>query len=78
MFNRYNLKIHPNMSIDLQEARMQFLSSKTLETLFIKEKLLKIHSKRKEKEKIVFKNGSINKEEAELLEKFLKSSNKKK
>ena len=59
---------------------MQLLDLKILRILLIKEKLLEIYSKRKEKEKMVFKNSSINKEEAatKLLEKFLKSSNKKK
>ncbi len=58
---------------------MQLLDLKILRILLIKEKLLEIYSKRKEKEKMVFKNSSINKEEAatKLLEKFLKSSNKK-
>ena len=67
------------MSVDLQEIRMQLLDLKILRILLIKEKLLEIYSKRKEKEKMVFKNSSINKEEAatKLLEKFLKSSNKK-
>jgi len=59
---------------------MQLSDLKTLRTLLTKEKLLEIHLKRKEEEKIVSKNSSINGEEAvtKLLEKFLKSSNKKK
>jgi len=79
MFNRYDLKTHPNMSVDLQEARLQLSGSKTLRTLLTKEKLLEIHSKRKEKKKFS-EDGFIHGEEAvtKLLEKFLKSSNKKK
>ncbi len=80
MFNRYDLKSYSNISVDLQKARMQLSDLKTLRTLLTKEKLLEIHLKRKEEEKIVSKNSSINGEEAvtKLLEKFLKSSNKKK
>ncbi len=79
MFNRYDLKTHPNMSVDLQEARLQLSGSKTLRTLLTKEKLLEIRSKRKE-EKRVSEDGLTHREEAvtKLLEKFLKSSNKKK
>ena len=79
MFNRYDLKTHPNMFVDLQETRMQLLGSKTLKTLLTKEKLLEIRSKRKE-EKKVSEDGLTHGEEVatKLLEKFLKSSNKKK
>ncbi len=68
------------MSVDLQKAKLQLLGSKTLRTLLTKEKLLKIRSKRKEEKKTVFKNDPINREKAatKLLEKFLKSLNKKK
>ncbi len=68
------------MSVDLQETKLQLLGPKTLGTLLIKEKLLKIRSKRKEEKKTVSKNDPINEGEAaiKLLKKFLKSSNKKK
>ena len=80
MFNRYDLKTHPNMSVDLQKAKLQLSGPKPLGTLLTKEKLLEIRSKRKEEEKIVSENDPINGEKAatKLLEKFLKSSNKKK
>jgi len=68
------------MSVDLQETKLQLSGPKTLRTLLIKEKLLKIHSKRKEKKKTVSENDPINGREVatKLLEKFLKLSNKKK
>ncbi len=80
MFNRYDLKTHPNMSVNLQEAKLQFSDPKTLGILLTKEKLLKIRSKRKEEKKTVSENDPINGGEAatKLLEKFLKLSNKKK
>ena len=80
MFNRYDLKTHPNMSVNLQEAKLQFSDPKTLRILLTKEKLLKIRSKRKEEKKTVSENDPINGGEAatKLLEKFLKSLNKKK
>ena len=40
MFNKYNLKTHSNISIELQEARLQLSESKNLETLIIKEKFI--------------------------------------
>lgn len=75
MFNRYDLKTHPNMTIDLQEAKMQLTGPKTLRTLLTKESLSKIRSKRKQKEVIV-ENNPINREETafKLLERFLKPS----
>ena len=80
MFNRYDLKTHSNMSVDLQETKLQLSGPKTFGTLLTKEKLLKICSKRKEEKKTVSENDPINGGEAatKLLEKFLKSSNKKK
>ncbi|CAI2195196.1 14020_t:CDS:2, partial [Funneliformis geosporum] len=56
MFNKYDLKIHPNMSLDLQEARLQLSGPKTLGTLLTKEKLMEIRVKRKE-EKRISENG---------------------
>ena len=80
MFNRYDLKTYPNMFVNLQEAKLQLSGPKTFGTLLTKEKLLKICSKRKEEKKTVSENDPINGGEAviKLLEKFLKSSNKKK
>ena len=80
MLNRYDLKTHPNMSVDLQEAKLQLSGPKTLRTLLIKKNLLKICSKRKEEKKTVSENDPINGGEVatKLLEKFLKLSNKKK
>ncbi len=79
MFNRYDLKTHPNISIDLQEARMKLSGPKTLRILLTKEKLLEVRSKRNQKEAIV-ENDPINKEKAavKILESFLKPLNKKK
>ncbi len=51
MFNRYDFKTHPNMSVDLQEAKLQLLGPKTLGTLLTKEKLLKIRSKERRRRK---------------------------
>nr|CAG8658254.1 12287_t:CDS:2 [Entrophospora candida] len=75
MFNRYDLKTHPNMSIDLQEAKMKLSDPKKLGTLITKENLSEVRSKRKQKE-VIDKNDPTNREEAaiKLLEKFLKPS----
>ncbi len=78
MFNKYDLKTHSNMSIELQEARWQLSGPKTLETSITKEKLSEIRLKRKQKESNV-ENNSLDKEEVaiKILERFLKPSNKK-
>ncbi|CAG8770908.1 2862_t:CDS:1, partial [Ambispora leptoticha] len=63
MFNKYDLKTHPNMSINLQESRMQLSEPKPLEISLTQEKLSEIRLKNKRKRTII-ENNSINNEES--------------
>jgi hypothetical protein len=44
MFNKYDLKIHANMNIDLQEARLKLSGPKPLECMLTSEKLKEVRA----------------------------------
>ena len=49
MFNKYDIKTHPNQTICLQEARMQMSCSKDKDVTITKENLAEIRNEIREK-----------------------------